>query len=122
MKDGLRAALTCQKLTPVTKELIKDGTKEERHIVFKGDFNIFIEGQAAPMKLPATLAFKDKPEIVQLIQNALGVENVGERCLMTVHSNKEGRMDKYLKQLDKQTRQQQLDFGPKEKEEEPSVE
>lgn len=128
-QDGLRAALTCQKLIPVTQELVKDGTKEERQIVLKGDFHIFIDGQAQPMKLPAKLEFKDKPEIVQLIQTALNVDKVGEKCLMTVHSNKHGRLDKYLKNLENQTKQQQLDFGPKEPEdetdldeEEPSIE
>lgn len=113
MEDGLKAVLQCQKLIPVTQELVKEGTKEERQIVFKGDFVIFIDGQAKPMKLPASLSFKDKPEIVQLIQTALKIERIGEKCLMTVHSNKEGRIDKFLKKLEKKEKQQQLTFGPK---------
>ena len=117
MKEGLKTVLQCQKLTPVTQELMKDGTKEERHIVFKGEFNIFIEGQAHPMKLPAKLEFKDKPEIVGLIQKALSIEKIGEKCLMTVHSNAQGRIEEYIKELDKHTKQQQLDFGPKETDE-----
>jgi len=117
MKEGLQAALTCQKLTPITKELVKDGTKEERQIVLKGDFVIFIEGQARPMRLPAKLEFKDKPEIVQLIQDALNIEDVGEKCLMTVHSNKQGRLDKYFKELDKREQKQRLLFEPKEPDE-----
>ncbi len=118
MEDGLKAVLQCQKLIPVTQELVKEGTKEERQIVFKGEFNIFIEGQAKPMKLPAKLEFKDKPEIVQLIQDALNIERISEKCLMTVHSNKQGRIDKYVKELEKKGKQQQLDFGPKEDEDE----
>lgn len=118
MKEGLKTVLQCQKLVPVTQELVSDGTKEERQIVFKGEFHIFIEGQAQPMKLPAKLEFKDKPEIVELIQKALKIERIGEKCLMTVHSNAEGRIDKYVKDLEKQTKQQQLVFGPKESEEE----
>jgi virulence-associated protein VagC len=117
MEDGLKAVLQCQKLIPVTQELVKEGTKEERQIVFKGEFNIFIEGQSKAMKLPAKLEFKDKPEIVQLIQDALNIDRIGEKCLMTVHSNKHGRIDKYTKELEKKGKQQQLDFGPKDEDE-----
>lgn len=117
MEDGLKAVLQCQKLIPVTQELVKEGTKEERQIVFKGEFNIFIEGQSKAMKLPAKLEFKDKPEIVQLIQDALNIDRIGEKCLMTVHSNKHGRIDKYIKELENKGKQQQLDFGPKEEDE-----
>lgn len=111
LEEGLKVVLQCQKLTPVTQELVKDGTKEERHIVFKGEFNIFIKGQAQAMKLPAKLEFKDKPEIVELIQKALKIVNIGEKCLMTVHSNQEGRIDEYLKELEKRQKQQKLKFG-----------
>lgn len=114
MQDGLKAVLTCHKMTPVTKELIKDGVKEERKMVLKGDFHIFIEGQSKPMTLSTKLEFNDKPEIVQLIQDALKIENIGEKCLLTVHSNQHGRLDKYVKELEKKNKQQELEFGKKD--------
>ncbi|MEE9409351.1 MAG: hypothetical protein V3V41_00300 [Candidatus Heimdallarchaeota archaeon] len=118
VQDGLKAVLTCHKLTPVTQELIKDGVKEERKLVLKGDFHIFIDGQPKPMTLSTKLEFNDKPEIVQLIQDALNIEKVSEKCLMIVHSNKEGRLDKYIKQLENKNKQQQLDFGKKDESDE----
>ncbi len=103
-------------MTPVTTEIIKDGVKEELKMVLKGDFHIFIEGQSKPMTLAIKLEFNDRPEIVQLIQDALNIEKVGEKCLLTVHSNKQGRLDKYVKELEKKNKQQQLEFGKKDEE------
>jgi hypothetical protein len=96
------------------KEVTKDGTKETRQLVLKGDFHIFVEGQTQPQRLPVKLEFKDEPSVVQLVQTALNVEDTGEKCLLTVHSNRQGRLDKYLAGLEKKKQAQELKFAPTE--------
>lgn len=118
LQEGLRAALSVQKFVPNVREVTKDGVKETRQLVLKGDFHIFVEGQGQPMKLPVKLEFKDSPNIVQLVQSALNVEDTGEQCLLTVHSNRQGRLDQYLQGLEKKKKQHELKFGPSEEPEE----
>lgn len=121
-QDGMEAALTVQKFAKSVREVTKDGTKETRQLVLKGEFHIFVEGQRHPTTLPVKLEFKDDPSTVQLVQTALNVEDTGEQCLLAVYSNRQKRLDKYLDSLDKHKRQQQLDYDsahpPDEQEEE----
>ncbi len=109
-QDGMKAALTCQKYVPVLRETTKDGVKEQRQLVLKGDFHIFVDGQAHPVKLPCKLEFRDEPSTVQLVQQALNIEDTGEQCLVVVYSNRQKRLDKYFAELDQMTKQQELKF------------
>lgn len=117
-QDGMRAALTCQKYVPLTREAIKGGVKETRQLTLNGNFHIFVEGQQEPVKISCKLEFKEDPSTVQLVQTALNVENTGEQCLLVVFSNRKQRLDKYLANLEKQIDAQKLKFAPTEPEEE----
>lgn len=117
-QKGMRAALKLQKLVPSQQEDTKDGVKEIRQLVLKGDFIIFVEGQGYPQKLPAKLEFKDEPAVVALVQEALNIDEIGDRCLLAVHSNKQGKLDQYFEWLAKKEKQQQLDYGEPEVEDE----
>lgn len=119
-QDGIKAALTAKKYVPLLKEETKDGVKETRQLVLKGDFHIFVEGTAKPMKLPCKLEFKDTPSIVQLVQKALNIEDTGEKCLLVIFSNRQKRLDKYLAKLKDQTEAQELKFAPKKSDDEES--
>lgn len=108
-QDGMEASLSCKKLVPLIKEDIKDGIKETRHLVLNGDFHIFVKGMSKPIKLPVKLEFKDEPSTVELVQTALNIQNIGEKCLLSLHSNKYGRLDEYQEGLEsKELKQQQL--------------
>jgi hypothetical protein len=121
-QKGLRAALTVKKFVPLQKEETKDGDKETRQLVLKGDFVIFVDGQAHPQTLPTKLEFKDEPSVVALVQQALNVEDTGQKCLLTVHSNKQGKLDQYYDWLEKKKVQQKLEFGPEEGDQEAATE
>lgn len=110
-QEGMKAVLTAQKYIPLQKEATKDGVKETRQLVLKGEFNIFVEGQQDPVKLPVKLEFKDKPGTVGLVQTALNIADTGEECLLVIHSNRRKRLDKYVEELDQQIKDQQLKFG-----------
>lgn len=109
-QDGMEAALTVQKFVEKVREVTKDGTKETRQLVLKGEFHIFTEGRRHPTTLPVKLEFKDDPATVQLVQTALNVEDTGEQCLLAVYSNRQRRLDKYLDTLQKQRQQQQIAY------------
>lgn len=107
-QDGMKAELICQKLVPSIQEAIKAGQTEKRQLVLKGNFLIFEKGRKDPTKLPASLEFKDEPGTVDLVQQVLNVYKVGEKCLLTLDSNKHGRLDEYLEELESK-KQKQLD-------------
>lgn len=107
-QDGMKAALTCKKLVPSIQEDTKDGTTEKRQLVLKGDFLIFEKDRREPTKLPVKLEFKDEPGTVELVQRTINVQNIGEKCLLTLDSNKHGRLDEYM-ELAKRKTQVQLD-------------
>lgn len=116
-QDGIKAALTAQKYIPLQRETTKDGVKEIRQLVLKGDFHIFVEGTSKPVKLPCRLEFKAEPSTVQLVQRALNIEDTGEKCLLVIFSNRQKRLDKYLAKLKDQTEAQELKFAPKKSDE-----
>lgn len=111
-QDGMKAALTAQKYIPLQRETTKDGVKETRQLVLKGDFHIFVDGQQQPVRLPCKLEFKDEPSTVQLVQSALNIEDTGEQCLLIIFSNRKQRLDKYLDALEKRKAEQELKFAP----------
>ena len=113
-QDGMRAVLTAQKFVPSIKETTKDGSKETRQLVLKGQFAIFIKGQPTPIKLPVKLEFKDTPTTVQLVQSALNINDTGEKCLLVVYSNRNQRLDTFLDALKVREEEQQLKFAPTE--------
>ena len=113
-QDGMKAALTAQKFVPSIKETTKDGVKETRQLVLKGEFAIFMQGQPKPVKLPVKLEFKDEPSTVQLVQSALNIEDTGEKCLLVIYSNRNQRLDQFLAELKSQEAVQELEFGPAE--------
>ena len=110
----MRAVLTAQKFVPSIKETTKDGSKETRQLVLKGQFAIFIKGQPTPIKLPVKLEFKDTPTTVQLVQSALNIEDTGEECLLVVFSNRNQRLDAFVEELKSLETDQQLKFGPQD--------
>jgi len=111
-QDGIKAALTAMKFVPLQRETTKDGVKETRQLVLKGDFHIFVDGQQKPVRLPCKLEFKDEPSTVQLVQTALNIEDTGEQCLLVIFSNRKQRLDKYLSTLKVRVEEQELKFAP----------
>lgn len=116
-QDGMRAALVAQKFVPSIKETTKDGVKETRQLVLKGEFSILIDGQQKPTKLPCKLEFKDDPSTVQLVQTALNIEDTGEKCLLVIYSNRQNRLDKFLAEQKALEAAQELKFAPPKVEE-----
>ena len=107
--DGMQAALTLKKLVPSIMQDTKEGISEKRQIALKGHFKVFVKGQSKGIKLPVKIEIKDEPAIVQLIQNELNVQNIGEKCLVILHGNKQGRLDTHFSDLEaRELKQRQL--------------
>lgn len=111
-QDGMKAELVCKKLVPSIQEDTKSGKTEKRQLVLTGDFLIFETGRKDPTALTVSLTFKDEPGVVNLVQQVLNVQKIGERCLLTLDSNKHGRLDDYMAELETKTQKQLDEYIP----------